>query len=352
MIEKRIKASGNTPKGYVNSVKSIDFKRGSEGQGKLLVYLDNSSVAVDLQRREGQLIAEFQSTKIDDDFLYIMDVTYFSTVVDTIEMFKEKGMTRFVFDLKDDYNYRYDQLDTLFMIEVSKKEESNDEAVDQGKAISLNFQDIPVRTVLQLIVDFNGFNLVITDSVTGNITLRLDDVPWEQALDIILQARGVGKRMEGNVLMVAPAAELAAKERDQLESETAVAKLAPLYSEFIQINYAKATDLAAMLSSADTSLLSARGAVSIDERTNTLLLKDTAVAIEAVKEMIEILDIPVRQVVIEARMVTVKDSVGEELGIRWGGQERVLLAQMILPMGHQEHWEELVTRHWDYRLIV
>jgi type IV pilus assembly protein PilQ len=314
----KLDSAKETPKGYVNSIKSIDFKRGSEGQGKLLVYLDNSSVAVDIRRRDQQLIAEFQSTHIANEFLYIMDVVDFSTSVDKIETFKEDGKTRFVFDIKDEYNYRYDQLDTLFMIEVSKKLENQKESIYQGKAISLNFQDIPVRTVLQLIADFNGFNLVITDSVSGNITLRLDDVPWEQALDIILKVKGLGKRMDGNVLMIAPAVELAAKKREQLETEKEVEDLAPLYSEFIQINYAKVADIATMLSNGNASLLSSRGAVSTDMRTNTLLLKDTASVIDAVKEMITVLDIPVRQVVIEARMVTVSDSVGEELGIKWG----------------------------------
>ena len=316
--ESRASRSPESPKGYVNSIASIDFKRGSEGQGKLLVYLANSSVAVDIRRRDQQLIAEFQSTYIPDEFLYIMDVVDFATVVERVETFKEDGKTRFVFDIKEEYNYRYDQLDTLFMIEVSEKPKDQKESVYQGKAISLNFQDIPVRTVLQLIADFNGFNLVITDSVSGNITLRLDDVPWEQALDIILKVKGLGKRMDGNVLMIAPAVELAAKEREQLETEKEVAELAPLYSEFLQINYAKAEDIAAMLSSGDTRLLSARGSVSTDTRTNTVLLKDTASVIDAVKEMLEILDIPVRQVVIEARMVTVNDKVGEELGIKWG----------------------------------
>lgn len=306
------------PSGYVNTVSEVDFKRGSEGQGKLFVYLDNSSVAVDIRRRDQQLIAEFQSTYIPDDLLYIMDVIDFATSVQKVETFREDGKARFVFDIKDEYNYRYDQLDTLFMIEVSEKPKDEKESVYEGKAISLNFQDIPVRTVLQLIADFNGFNLVITDSVSGNITLRLDDVPWEQALDIILKVKGLGKRMDGNVLMIAPAAELAAKEREQLETEKEVAELATLYSEYIQINYAKASDIAAMLSTGDSRLLSERGNVTVDERTNTLLVKDTALVIDSVKEMIEVLDIPVRQVVIEARMVTVNDSVGEELGVQWG----------------------------------
>ena len=306
------------PKGYVNTIADIDFKRGAEGQGKLFVYLDNSSVAVDIKRRDQQLIVEFQSTFIPDDFLYIMDVVDFATTVNKIETFREDGKTRFVFNIKDEYNYRYDQLDTLFMIEVSKKPEDEADAPYEGKAISLNFQDIPVRTVLQLIADFNGFNLVITDSVSGNITLRLDDVPWEQALDIILKVRGLGKRMDGNVLMVAPASELAASERQQLESNNEVAALAPLYSEFIQINYAKAETIAALLSGQSASLLSERGNVTVDTRTNILLIKDTAAVIDSVKEIIDVLDVAVRQVVIEARMVTVSDSVAEDLGVSWG----------------------------------
>ena len=306
------------PKGYVNTISDIDFKRGSEGQGKLFVYLDNSSVAVDIKRRDQQLIVEFQSTYIPDDFLYIMDVVDFATTVEKIETFRDNGKTRFIFNIKDEYNYRYDQLDTLFMVEVSKKPEDEEDMPYEGKAISLNFQDIPVRTVLQLIADFNGLNLVITDSVSGNITLRLDDVPWEQALDIILKVRGLGKRMDGNVLLIAPATELAAKEREQLESNNEVAALSPLYSEFIQINYAKAATIATMLSSQNASLLSERGNVTVDTRTNTLLIKDTAAVIDSVKEIIDVLDIAVRQVVIEARMVTVSDSVGEDLGITWG----------------------------------
>ena len=316
--EALLSSSTGTPQGYVNSIKSIDFKRGSEGQGKLLVYLDNSSVAVDIERRDQQLIVEFQSAYIPDELLYIMDVVDFATVIEKIETFKEDGKTRFIFDIKDEYNYRYDQLDTLFMIEVSKKSKDEKESTYQGKAISLNFQDIPVRTVLQLIADFNGLNLVITDSVSGNITLRLDDVPWEQALDIILKVKGLGKRMDGNVLMIAPATELAATEQAQLESENKVEELSTLYTEYIQINYAKAEDIVSMLSGDKTSLLSTRGSVSMDDRTNTVILKDTTTVIESVKDMIKVLDVPVRQVSIEARMATVTDSAGEDLGVEWG----------------------------------
>ncbi|MCE0557182.1 type IV pilus secretin PilQ family protein [Motilimonas sp. E26] len=307
-----------TPKGFVNSVESIDFKRGEAGNGQLLVKLDNSTIAVDIRKRGTKLLAEFQSTHIGDDLLYVMDVLDFATPVKTVETFTANGKTRFEMDIAGDFEYRYDQLDSLFVIDVKKKERDKKKTVYQGKLISFNFQDISVRTVLQILADTNGFNLVTTDSVQGNITLRLDEVPWEQALDIILKVKGLGKRMEGNVLMVASATELAAKEKAQLESQKEVSELAPLYSEFLQINYAKAGDISRMLSSSDASLLSSRGSVSIDERTNTLLIKDTADVIDSVKRMIEILDIPVKQVLIESRMVTVTDGVQQELGVRWG----------------------------------
>ena len=187
-----------------------------------------------------------------------------------------------------------------------------------GKSISLSFQDIPVRTVLQIIADYNEFNLIISDTVTGNITLRLDGVPWDQALSIILKVKGLDKRMQGNILMVAPSDELAAREAQTLQAKQQVEELATLYSEYVQINYAKATEFAELIKNEDTSILSARGSVSVDERTNTLLIRDTAKSIEDIKRMITILDVAVRQVVIEARMVTVKDNMNEELGIRWG----------------------------------
>ncbi|RJG42352.1 type IV pilus secretin PilQ family protein [Motilimonas pumila] len=311
-------ASNGTPRGYVNSIKTIDFKRGDQGSGQLLVNLDNSTIAVDIRKRGKKLLAEFQSTYVMDDLIYVMDVVDFATPVKTVETFNENGKTRFEIDIDGNFEYRYDQLDNLFVIDVKKKEEAKQETVYDGKLISFNFQDIAVRTVLQILADTNGFNLVTTDSVQGNITLRLDEVPWEQALDIILKVKGLGKRMEGNVLMVASATELAAKEKEQLESQQQVSELAPLYSEFLQVNYAKAGDIANMLSNSDASLLSSRGNVSIDERTNTLLIRDTADVIDSVKRMIEVLDIPVKQVLIESRMVTVRDGLNEELGVRWG----------------------------------
>ncbi|MFG0834504.1 type IV pilus secretin PilQ [Aeromonas bivalvium] len=304
---------------YFNTVKGVDFRRGKDGQGEFLVRLDNSSAAVDVSSTGQKVVAKFHGTRIPDDLLNIINVLDFATPVSQIETFRQGNDTRFELAVTGQFDYRYDQADKLFIIEVKKRAPVGAAARQyKGKPISLNFQDIPVRTVLQLIADFNNLNLVTTDSVSGNITLRLDGVPWEQALDIILKVRGLDKRLDDNILLVAPAEEIAAREKQQLESRNQVADLAPLYTDYLQINYAKASEVAALLSSESTKLLSAKGAVSVDERTNVLVVKDTAEVISNIKRMLDILDIPVKQVVIEARMVTIDDGFDEALGVRWG----------------------------------
>ena len=311
-------SQANTGGAYFNSVKGVDFRRGKEGQGEFLVTLDNSSAAVDVSSRGQKVLAKFHGTRIPDDQLNLINVQDFATPVSQVEVFRQGNDTLFELSVNGQFDYRYDQADKMFIIEVKKRVATTTAKQYQGKPISLNFQDIPVRTVLQIIADFNNLNLVTTDSVSGNITLRLDGVPWEQALDIILKVRGLDKRLDNNILLVAPADEIAAREKQELESRNQVADLAPLYTEYLQINYAKATEVAALLSSESTKLLSPRGAVSVDERTNVLVVKDTADVISNVKRMLDILDIPVKQVVIEARMVTIDDGFDEALGVRWG----------------------------------
>ncbi|MGE6163733.1 type IV pilus secretin PilQ [Aeromonas rivipollensis] len=311
-------SQANTGGAYFNSVKGVDFRRGKEGQGEFLVTLDNSSAAVDVSSRGQKVLAKFHGTRIPDDQLNLINVQDFATPVSQVEVFRQGNDTLFELSVNGQFDYRYDQADKMFIIEVKKRVTTTTAKQYQGKPISLNFQDIPVRTVLQIIADFNNLNLVTTDSVSGNITLRLDGVPWEQALDIILKVRGLDKRLDNNILLVAPAEEIAAREKQQLESRNQVADLAPLYTEYLQINYAKASEVAALLSSDSTKLLSPRGAVSVDERTNVLVVKDTADVISNVKRMLDILDIPVKQVVIEARMVTIDDGFDEALGVRWG----------------------------------
>ncbi|MBL0477342.1 type IV pilus secretin PilQ [Aeromonas veronii] len=303
---------------YFNSVTGVDFRRGKDGQGEFLVTLDNSSAAVDVSSRGQTVLAKFHGTRVPDGLLNLINVQDFATPVSQVEVSRQGSDTLFELSINGQFDYRYDQADKLFIIEVKKRTTATASKQYQGKPISLNFQDIPVRTVLQLIADFNNLNLVTTDSVSGNITLRLDGVPWEQALDIILKVRGLDKRLDNNILLVAPAEEIATREKQQLESRNQVADLAPLYTEYLQINYAKASEVAALLSSESTKLLSPRGAVSVDERTNVLVVKDTADVISSIKRMLDILDIPVKQVVIEARMVTIDDGFDEALGVRWG----------------------------------
>lgn len=308
---------------FINQVESIDFRLDDNDDAQILVYLKDSNLAVDASNKLGKISVEFHNTQIIDDLLYKLDVTDFGTIVSGIETFREGRNARLVIEVASQFEFSQKQEGNLFILTVKEQAEKAPTYLGEtddfnGRSISLNFQDIPVRTVLQIIADYNEFNLITSDTVTGNITLRLDGVPWDQALSIILKVKGLDKRMQGNILMVAPADELAAREAQTLQAQQQVEELAPLYSEYVQINYAKAVEFAELIKNEETSILSARGSVSVDERTNTLLIRDTAKSIEDIRRMVVILDIPVRQVVIEARMVTVKDDLNEELGIRWG----------------------------------
>jgi len=308
---------------FINHIEAIDFRLNSENEGQILVYLQDNMLAADVNDKLGKLNVEFHNTEIIEDLLYKLDVTDFGTLVTSIETFREGRNARLVIEVESGFIFTQKQEDNLFILTVKEKPVKAPTYLGEtddfnGRSISLSFQDIPVRTVLQIIADYNEFNLIISDTVTGNITLRLDGVPWDQALSIILKVKGLDKRMQGNILMVAPSDELAAREAQTLQAKQQVEELATLYSEYVQINYAKAAEFADLIKNEDTSILSPRGSVSVDERTNTLLIRDTAKSIEDIKRMVTILDVPVRQVVIEARMVTVKDNMNEELGIRWG----------------------------------
>ncbi|MEC8324665.1 MAG: type IV pilus secretin PilQ family protein [Pseudomonadota bacterium] len=307
---------------YINKIQAIDFRRGESGEARVMIFLQENMAAIDVSEKAGKIVAEFHNTDILDDLLYQLDVMDFGTVVSTVETFKDGINSRIVIDTTTGFDYNYQQLDNIFTLTVEKDESKRSFLGDgkdyQGKPMSLNFQDISIRQVLQIIAQYNNFNLVTSDSVEGNITLRLDGVPWDQALDVVLRMKGLDKRMDGSILMVAPTEELASREARELEVKQKVAELEPLYSEYIQLNYAKAKDFSELLKFEGNSILSSRGSVSVDERTNTLLIKDTAASIESVRRMIENLDVPVKQVKIESRMVTVRDNVQEDLGIRWG----------------------------------
>ncbi|MFC4655619.1 MULTISPECIES: type IV pilus secretin PilQ [Rheinheimera] len=304
----------------LNQIEAIDFRRTAEGEGKVLVLLANASAAVDVSSDGSRVQLDFQQTALPDELLYQLDVLDFATVVQGIETFRQGEVARLVISNLAEVEYSYQQLDRNFELILKKKSERSASAPGPyvGKAISLNFQDVPVRTVLQIIADYTGFNLVTSDSVVGNITLRLDGTPWDQALDMVLKVRGLDKRLEGNILLIAPSDELAAREARELQAQQQVEQLEPLSSEFLTVNYAKAADLAALLNNKDATLLSERGNVSVDERTNTLLVKDTRRSIDNIRRLLRRLDVPVKQVLIESRMVTVRDNVRDEIGIRWG----------------------------------
>ncbi|MBB1332840.1 type IV pilus secretin PilQ family protein [Pseudoalteromonas sp. SR44-5] len=307
---------------YINSIQSIDFRRGEKGEARVLVFLQDTQAAIDVHESGGKIIAEFHHTDILDDLLYELDVLDFGTVVSSIETFKENNMSRVVITPNAAFKFTYQQIENILTLTVEKDESQRSYLEGgkeyQGRPMTLNFQDISVRAVLQIIAGYNDFNLVTSDSVSGNITLRLDGVPWDQALDVVLRVKGLDKRMDGSILMVAPSEELAAREAKDLKAKQQVEDLEPLYSEYIRLNYAKAEEFADLLKTDTNSIISARGSVSVDKRTNTLLIKDTVKSIASVRRMVETLDIAVRQVIIEARMVTVRDNVKEDLGVRWG----------------------------------
>ncbi|MGF1802496.1 type IV pilus secretin PilQ family protein [Vibrio gigantis] len=307
-----------------NKLENIDFRVNKDKDAVIIIELATSTAVVDVQRAQEGLSIELINTQVDDDKLYLLDVKDFATLVEGIEVYKETPSTRLLVTIASDYQYEYNLKDRFIEVVISKPvidEASKEKSIleKEGKLISINFQDIPVRNVLQLIADYNDFNLVVSDSVAGNLTLRLDGVPWQQVLDIILQVKGLDKRVDGNVILVAPKAELDLREQQALEKSRLEEELGELKSEIIKINFAKATDIADMIGGeGSVSMLSDRGSITIDERTNSLLIRELEENIAVIRGIIESLDIPVKQVQIEARIVTVTEGNLDELGVRWG----------------------------------
>ena len=308
-------------------VTQIDFTRDADSTGVILVSLSESSTSAQLIESQGKITVTLANTKLDDDQLVELNVVEFATPVTAIETFQEGESTRIEIRYKGAVLARHTVNDGLLRVEVQPMSQAQqdllkNEAKYTGKPISLDFQDVPVRQVLQIIAQVNNFNLVTTDTVNGNVTISLSGVPWDQALDMILRVRGLDKRLEGNILLIAPTEELMARETQALQSKKQVSDLAPLHTVNISVNYAKAASLASILKSPEGGILSDRGAVTVDERTNTLLIRDTLLSIDQARKMIDALDIPVKQVLIESRMVTVLDNVDEQLGVRWGFSDR------------------------------
>ncbi|EGA69838.1 type IV pilus biogenesis protein PilQ [Vibrio sinaloensis DSM 21326] len=307
-----------------NRLESIDFRVDGELNGKIIVQLATPSIAVDIQKAQEGLSIELMDTSVSDDKLHLLDVKDFATNVSDIEVFRKEGRVLLLASVEGQYSYEY-HLNSNYLEVVVKKpkqaEVKQEKSIleKEGKKISINFQDIPVRNVLQLIADYNDFNLVVSDSVQGNLTLRLDGVPWQQVLDIILQVKGLDKRIDGNVVLVAPTAELDLREQQALEKSRLEEELGDLSSEIIKVKFAKASEIAEMIGgNGALSMLSERGSLSVDERTNALLIRDLKENIDVIRDIIDTLDIPVKQVQIEARIVTVNEGNLDELGVRWG----------------------------------
>ena len=306
------------------SVNNIDFRRGADGSGRIVVELTDARVPADLRQEGGRIVVNFAKTSLPESLMQRLDVTDFATPVSTVDAMRVADGTRLVIAASGDYEQLAYQSDNVYTIEIKPVVKLPPELQDQreytGERLTLNFQDIETRAVLQLLADTSGQNMVISDSVGGNVTLRLQNVPWDQALDIVMRTKGLDMRRDGNVMFIAPASEIAAREKEILTARAQVQELAPLRTEYLQVNYAKAGDLASLIKSgANNSLLSDRGSVAIDERTNTLLLQDTSERLADIRRLVSTLDIPVRQVMIEARIVIVNDDFSRDLGVRFGG---------------------------------
>ncbi len=314
-------AAGNSG---VAEITNVDFRREGRDIARVEVTLSDPDTVVDMRQQGTKVVLDFLGAGVNSQQVRTLDVTDFATVVQTISTKPNRGNARMIIGTKGEFEHSAYQVDNVYTVEfraVTKREKEarkKRELVYVGDKLSLNFQDIRIRSVLQLLADFTGLNMVVSDSVNGRITLRLKNVPWDQALDIILKTKGLAMRKTGNVILVAPTEEIAARERLDLESKKQVAELAPLQSELIPIKYAKSATLAALLKSKDNRLLSKRGNVSVDKRTNTLLIQDTAAKIDEIRALIEVLDVPVRQVQIESRIVIANDDFVRDLGVRFG----------------------------------
>ena len=309
-------------------IDSIDFRRTRNGGGRVLVHLSDPSTAIDIRQEGGRVVAIFKDTTLPAELMRRLDVTDFATPVTTVDALRTNLDTRIVISADGKYEQLAYQSDNQFTIEINPAIDDTAEISSlyseskeyEGQRLTLNFQDIETRAVLQLLAETSGRNIVVSDTVQGNVTLRLRNVPWDQALDIVMTTKGLDMRENGSVIIVAPAQEIAARETADLEARLAINELEPLYSEYLQVNYAKATDLAVLIGgdASGNKLVSDRGSVGIDDRTNTLLVKDTAERLQDIRRLVRTLDIPIRQVLIETRIVVVNDDYSRELGVRFG----------------------------------
>jgi len=315
-------ASSSAAAPVARAIRAIDFRRGADGAGRVIVKLTDPRTQINQRQLGNQIVVDFAGAELPKNLMRRWDATDFGTPVSSFDVVRAGNDTRIVINATGDYEHLAYQSDDQYVVEIQPARkvvaQQDDKPNYTGERLTLNFQDIETRAVLQLLADASGQNIVVSDSVTGNVTLRLQNVPWDQALDIVLRTKGLDKRKQDNVIIVAPADELASREKADLAARKDIQELAPLRSEYVQVNYAKASDMAELIKSQGGSLLSARGAVAVDDRTNTLLLQDTADRLADIRRLVSTLDIPIRQVLIEARIVIVNDDFTRELGARVG----------------------------------
>jgi len=331
------------PGEVTHALRDVDFRRGRNGEGRIIVDLSDNSTGIDIRQQGRVLVVDFLRTMVPRNLERRLDVGDFATPVATIETFAQRGDARMVIEPRGLWEYSAYQTDNRFILEVKPIQEDPNRLTQgtrqgyKGEKLSLNFQNVEVRAVLQVIADFTGLNIITSDTVTGSLTLRLKDIPWDQALDIIMQTKGLDMRKNGNVVLIAPREELAVKEKQQLEARQQISELEPLVTETFQLNYLKASDFANMLSSnrqqayglgagqtattgGQGSIISKRGVAIVDPRTNILIVSDTPARLEEVRKLIRQLDVPVRQVTIESRIVIADDKFSRQLGVRLGVQ--------------------------------
>ncbi len=303
-------------------LRAIDFRRSSDGAGRVMVKLSDPHIHINLHQVGNQVVVDFSDASVPANLMRRYDATDYGTPVSGFDVTRVGNGSRISISANGDFEQLAYQSDDQYVVEVSPKRRvanaQEEKPVYSGERLTLNFQDIETRAVLQLLADASGQNIVVSDSVSGNVTLRLQNVPWDQALDIVLRTKGLDKRRQDNVIIVAPQAELAAREKADLAARKDVQELAPLRSEYLQVNYAKAKDMEALIKTQSNSLLSPRGSVTVDERTNTILLQDTSDRLSDIRRLVATLDIPVRQVQIEARIVIVSNDFKRDLGVIFG----------------------------------
>jgi type IV pilus assembly protein PilQ len=303
------------------AIRSIDFRRSSDGAGRILVRLTDPHTHINLRQVGNQIVVDFDAD-LPKNLARRYDASDFGTPIGSFDATRVGNGTRLAINATGDYEQLAYQSDDQYVVEIQPQRKAaiaqDEKPQYTGERLTLNFQEIETRAVLQLLADASGQNIVVSDTVTGNVTLRLQNVPWDQALDIVLKTKGLDKRKQDNVIIVAPQAELASQEKAELAAKKDLQELAPLRSDYLQVNYAKAKDMEALIKSQSGTLLSPRGSVTVDERTNTLLLQDTADRLSDIRRLVATLDIPVRQVLIEARIVIVNDDFKRDLGARVG----------------------------------